>query len=72
MTAHFPPNTSPTGYPAAPGAPSRFPQSSAPPAQMSTAPAPAIALHGLTRSYAVPGRSDAVVHALAGVDLGVV
>ena len=69
MTAHFPPNASPSGHPTAPGTPSRFPQTPPPPAQMSTAPAPAIALHGLTRSYAVPGRSDAVVHALAGVDL---
>ena len=74
MTAHFPPNASPSGYATASEAPSRSPRTSAPPAQMSAAPAhaasaPAIALHGLTRSYAVPGRSDAVVHALAGVDL---
>lgn len=39
------------------------------PSPAQTPAAPAIAAHGLTRTHAVPGRSDAVVHALAGVDL---
>ena len=34
MTAHFPPNASPSGYPTAPGTPSRFPQTPPPPADV--------------------------------------